>query len=42
MASDARPRISARSSALLFADDRLEITLLRDEFANLHLGSINH
>jgi hypothetical protein len=24
------------------ADDRLEITLLRDEFANLHLGSINH
>lgn len=24
------------------ADERLEITLLRDEFANLHLGTINH
>lgn len=25
-----------------FADDRLEITLLRDEFANIHLGAVNH
>ncbi|MFD9223327.1 hypothetical protein ACFWDI_25730 [Streptomyces sp. NPDC060064] len=24
------------------ADERLEITLLRDEFANLHLGTVNH
>ncbi|MFI9723788.1 hypothetical protein ACIHFE_29710 [Streptomyces sp. NPDC052396] len=24
------------------ADERLQITLLRDEFANLHLGAINH
>ncbi|MFI0107891.1 hypothetical protein ACH4NW_05910 [Streptomyces globisporus] len=24
------------------ADERLQITLLRDEFANLHLGTINH
>ncbi|MGW2229451.1 hypothetical protein [Streptomyces formicae] len=24
------------------ADERLEVTLLRDEFANLHLGTINH
>lgn len=24
------------------ADDRLEITLLQDEFADLHLGTINH
>ncbi|MFV2116978.1 hypothetical protein ACE14D_00350 [Streptomyces sp. Act-28] len=24
------------------ADERLEITLLRDEFADLHLGTVNH
>ncbi|MFC9740527.1 hypothetical protein ACFVKC_21705 [Streptomyces noursei] len=24
------------------ADDRLEVTLMRDEFADLHLGTINH
>ncbi|MER5730713.1 hypothetical protein ABT084_20675 [Streptomyces sp. NPDC002138] len=36
-AIDQRPALRAQ-----IADERLEITLLRDEFTDLHLGTVNH
>lgn len=37
-----RSRSGTFSRGAQLADERLEVSLLRDEFADLHLGTVNH